>query len=178
MITFHQPEWIEEPGDISLHAEVIPSANDPAHGVLPCPFCGSPYVTVVNTHTPKFTVKCDSCTAEVGGRYVGNPPFKTRAVALRNYRKAFKLAIQAWNQRLTAPCREVITWENMGQPDEGELVIVQTNKHDVEPAYLESCEWFWASGGKVDGEVIYWTPMPEGIATRARMQDSMERSAA
>lgn len=100
MITFHKPDWIEETRDVRLHAEVMVDSENAEHGIKPCPFCGHPYLTIANTHTPVFVVQCDKCTAEIHGKYHGSKmPFLSRTQALRAYRRAFKSAVIKWNQR-------------------------------------------------------------------------------
>lgn len=171
MITFHKPEWIEQPGDIRLHAVVLPDAGrDTNQGVLPCPFCGSPHLNISNTHTPSFTVECDNCDAQISGGYCGGAPFKSRPAALRAYRRAFKRAVEAWNKRDAAPLQEVIFWRYQGKPSLLETVLVQTSEHEIGAAFVECGKWRWLSGGLIDSEVIYWTPMPDGILTRARKE--------
>ncbi|MES2597215.1 MAG: hypothetical protein V4662_17845 [Verrucomicrobiota bacterium] len=68
------------------------------------------------------------------------------------------------------PLQEVLTWRFTGLPDEASTVLIQTSLHVVDAAFIEGGEWMWASGGIVEEEVVYWSPMPEGIMTRSRMQ--------
>jgi len=171
MITFRKPEEIEEDGDVRFHVEVMADANNAEHGIKNCPFCGCQHMTIVNTHTPVFVVQCDQCGVEIHGKYHGDKmPFKTRPVALRAYRRAFKSAVEAWNKRNSAPLQEVIFWRYQGKPDEGDTVLVQTAEHEIDAAFVEGGEWLWLSGGLIVSEVVYWTPMPDGIMTRARKE--------
>lgn len=93
--------------------------SDKAIALLPCPFCGGDDLQLGNTHTPKFSVECLSCNAEVGGLYF---PYRGKkdnikfhydpelpalspfdATELRQmpaaYQKAAASAVEAWNRR-------------------------------------------------------------------------------
>lgn len=171
-LTFKKPEWITSPGIVRLHAEVFAMAGkDP---VKNCPFCGSPHVTISNTDAAFFTAKCDNCGAEASDREVSRGDggeFKTRREALSAYRLAFDLAVESWNNRSCSPFEEVIRWRSDGKPDEGDTVLVQTSKHEIDAAFVEEGEWYWLGGGMIDGQVVFWTPMPEGIMTPARKEE-------
>ena len=79
-------------------------------------------------------------------------------------------AIAAWNCRSHGVLEEVIGWRSSGKPDELETVLVQTAEHEIDAAFVEAGEWRWLSSALIDSEVIYWTPMPDGIMTRARKE--------
>jgi ribosomal protein L37AE/L43A len=156
MITFHKPEELGEPGDVRFHVEVLANANNPEHDVKPCPFCGCQHMTIVNTHTPVFVVQCDKCGVEMHGKYYGDKmPFKSRPVALRAFRRAFKSAVDNWNTRFQPPMQETLVWRYDGKPDEGETVFVQTSEHEVDAAFVEEGEWLWACGARIPGEVVF-----------------------
>lgn len=65
----------------------------------PCPFCGSDDLEIQNTHTPSYSVQCQGCQAEANGPYYYGKAMRTRKNCVRQHRKAFDSAVQAWNQR-------------------------------------------------------------------------------
>lgn len=101
MITFNHPEWLDEPGDVRLHAAVLLDAEAVNSSALPCPFCGGAHMTISNTHTPCFTVECETCGCVVSGKavYPRAGRYTSRKAALNGYRKAFKSALEVWNKR-------------------------------------------------------------------------------
>lgn len=102
MKTFSNPQWLDVPGNVRLRAEVLLEAGDKRRPVLPCPFCASKHMTILNALAPCFKVACDNCSAEVHGLEVaprGDGLYQTRKAALAGYRRAFKSAINAWNRR-------------------------------------------------------------------------------
>lgn len=90
-----------------------------AEKMLPCPFCNSDDLHLRNTHTPYFWVECDSCGAQVNGKYFEyrgkkeNAKFSYEPDAPKGswfaatelkqmpkaYQRAAASAIAAWNTR-------------------------------------------------------------------------------
>lgn len=90
-----------------------------AEKLLPCPFCNSDDLHLRNTHTPYFWVECDSCGAQVNGKYFEyrgkkeNAKFSYEPDAPKGsfftatelkqmpkaYQRAAASAIAAWNTR-------------------------------------------------------------------------------
>lgn len=61
--------------------------------LLPCPFCGSINVSVLNTHTPYYFAECEDCSCQMHDSY------SREEDNLRGHKNSFNRVIQKWNTR-------------------------------------------------------------------------------
>lgn len=81
----------------SAHGEYEPGV-DPA--LRPCPFCGcTDGLTVENTHTPHYSVECESCEATGPSNEDSGTPIFSKRGASTAHKLAFRSAIDLWNKR-------------------------------------------------------------------------------
>ena len=68
----------------------------------PCPFCGSPDITVWNTHSPYYTCRCTLCLVDGPSNFEvegASARLRTKRQCKVVHEAAFELAIELWNQR-------------------------------------------------------------------------------
>lgn len=72
---------------------------DETDNVLPCPFCGSLDIVLVNTHTASYWIECQGCDAQASGKTYG---LDTRSEKLtrKQHLMAARSALLKWNTRL------------------------------------------------------------------------------
>lgn len=70
--------------------------------VLSCPFCGNREIEIWNTHSPNYSVSCETCRAEVPSDDDINDgkPIKSRSLAIETHEKALRSAVSNWNKRI------------------------------------------------------------------------------
>ena len=57
---------------------------------------------------------------------------------------------------------EQLTWITDGTLPDEEITVLAKAIGTVEMAFVEEGEWYWSSGGHIQGTVIGWTDLPKG----------------
>jgi hypothetical protein len=72
------------------------------HALDHCPFCGSSRLELLNTHTPSYWVRCQTCAAQAHGNMPmgggGAIPDKQKTLILHMH--AMRSAVRKWNKRV------------------------------------------------------------------------------
>lgn len=91
-------------GDDHFSGSFDDDGKHAGHELLPCPFCGSTKLELINTHTPSYLVRCLKCDAEAHGNVPagGGSQIPDRDVAVRLHRAAMRSAALKWNKRIGA----------------------------------------------------------------------------
>lgn len=75
------------------------SGNSEDEHLEPCPFCGSDFIKVHNTHTPSYWAECDNCGAQGPQTTYPSREARSRAGVKKQHTTVFQQAVDLWNTR-------------------------------------------------------------------------------